>query len=606
MNFKKKGMTLFESMIALTITGAASVAFIGTQIENNENNYQKTVANNLNDIIKAFDQRLVVDGYDATNFPSNTFSNAEEVKQFLNEQLNSVSSGCSSALWNPLNPSDAKMKALPCDLWKKTPYAATLQASISQDAANMVDGFSLDLTFDTDEELVEHFQQLNRIRKYANAGVKQEVSGEHHYTFFNKSTNEEDLTGIECLDLKSQCGLRASFNRAGGTEYVRADGGNSMINSHLTFVEAKGQAPLTCVRFREEVDGMGVSVWTKVLDDECGIGLYDSTPAAVEVAVDNATSHNVLLDKECPVYDLLGNDVVDTGKTSPCGMLNNGSEVIQVVEKVHAENGYFKNFYASNAEITNINASKIVADVIETDTLKVNVLAELKDLNVAGDATFNNFKTVAGSTATFEGDVEFLGNVTFLGEANFDDLTVETLTVNQTANVNHLETESIEVKNNMNVSGIVEAGYIRVNNNLEVEGLAKLYGNVRVNKEAHSTTKMSAPIGDFDNINKRLAELESKITGANPPTTNPPEPVSYKWVDNGYAGVSNYGTSKATINQYIKPGMSCDNAGQTIERWLVSSHVLSNVSWTMGANIPNACKASSSYCKSHKYTFTCK
>ncbi|WP_274878773.1 type II secretion system protein [Vibrio harveyi] len=602
MNYDKKGMTLIESLIALSIVGTASAAFISTQLEDNQVKQQKIVANNLIDIIHAFDQRIVVDGYDATNFNTKNFSNTEAVKQFLREELNSVSSGCASAKWNPLNPTDAKMKALPCELWEKAPYKANLEASISEDSANMVDGFTLDLTFNSDEELIENFKSLNNIRKEAVAGHKREIAGEHYYTFFNRNTGEEDLAVMECLNLKSQCGLRASFNRAGGTEYVMADGKNSMINSHLTFVEAKGQAPLTCIRFRETVDSMGVSNWAKVVDDECGIGLYDSTPSVVEVAVDNSTSRNVLLDKECPIYDLLGNDIVDTGKTSPCGMLNNGSEVIQVVEKIHAENGYFKNFYATNAEITNIDASKITVDVVETDTLKVNVLAELQDLNVLGDATFNTFKTVAGTTATFEGDVEFLGNVTFTGETNFDDLTVETLTVNQNAEINRLESTNVVFANQLSVNGDVSSDKIIIKDNLNVAKTASFRGSVNILEEAKSNVSMSAPIGDFDNINLRLAEIEAKIHTAE----NQPKVQFYRWFDNGFTGTSNYGTKKATINQYIKPGMLCESEGQTIERWHVRRHALSSVSWTMGTDIPSACAASSSYCKAHRYTFTCR
>ncbi|PHX05456.1 type IV pilus modification PilV family protein [Vibrio splendidus] len=454
---KKYGFTLIESLIGLSISAIAVGGIMKFQAKNTEKELTQRFIDQSYEIVRAVDHRIAVDGYDPDLWTNKTWKNESEiVNNLINKSLTSKHlKNCSGGTWNPAINSEQKTKIIACKQWEtRNNNGESMKANISVDSSGFIQGFNLYISYTNNADFKNNFMNIKKAMLKTENGINQEITGSHYIDFVSIGTKSE-IASSKCLQNLSDCAIRFSIDRNGGNEYIRADGSNSMIGEHLTFVETKGQAPMKCVRWKN-TKGDGSGVWSRNALDDCGVGVYKESghPAVVDVAAESGTFENILLDRECNKYIRSGNDVIASGK-SPCGTTSNG-EIVQVVENIQARKATIQ-----DASFAVANIKSLKADTISTKTLEASSL--IKSLN-----------------ADFSGWVRIGGNATVSG-----NLKVGGLTALKNATADAIGTTRLVANNVTSKKGRFD--------------------------ETSARDKMSAPIGDFDNINSELAKIKNAM-----------------------------------------------------------------------------------------------
>lgn len=376
---KTKGFTLIETLAAVTV--GAAVTATALSIESDENRKRESIKliTDAYSIVQAVDHRIAIDGYDSTLWTKTDWASEDNiVVDLIGKELNSsYLTNCPGGTWNPSIITEQKTKLIECRKWEsRKKNGEKISASLTSDVSGFLQNFKLRIEYPVLEDLQKSYLDL----KYAITNIKsteqQQLSGVHMATFVSKSTGSE-IGSKKCVQDFNDCSIELSWNRSGGNEYVRADGENSMVASHLTFVESKGDSPMKCIRWQNTLrDGSGV--WSRELAEDCGIGIYKgtTTPVMVETTVDTGTFKNILLDQECNDYRWDGTKVIDVGTTSPCGMNNDGTEIYQVVPNISSETAHIKNIYSDALELEDLNVKNLISNYISTQ--QIDVLNKLK------------------------------------------------------------------------------------------------------------------------------------------------------------------------------------------------------------------------------------
>ncbi len=415
MNYKRKkiGVTLVETLIGVSLVGTASAGFISHNIEDSKKVKAETFLNEAKSIIHAFDHRISIDGYDSTLWNDKEWNNRTEiVNKLIRQELTSVdSSTCNNGSWNPSLNTESDTKLIACDLWLQStaPSNYNLSANFEEDSVGFIQKFDLNISFKSDDIFKDEFKYIKAAMNRTKIDTVKEMSGSHYFDFYSSNSNDI-LSASECILEESDCFIKMSFERSGGAEYLLADGSNSMIGEHLTFIETKGDAPMKCIRWKNtNTDGTGA--WSPTPAEDCGIGIYRDLnhPAVVDVVGETGTFEHVLLDQDCNLFQVNSvNGLVETNGTSPCGMLN-GTEAIQVVDNIHATT-----IVADTGTFNVLNTDKLVANEITTKTLTVSGLTTLKELEVTGDVAISGSITSVTNvigTGTFKAPIGDFDNI---------------------------------------------------------------------------------------------------------------------------------------------------------------------------------------------------
>lgn len=402
-----KGLTLFETMLVVSISMAVMVVATMWLSVYQKQKYASGVATDVVQIVSAIDKRIFLDGYDSTKWGDLEYSNNSEVRNFFNEKLISKTAGCGKSNgWEPItdkveNVTEAsKMEnaaLLPCNLWsEKTPWGSDLSVQINDDNGKIS---SVDLFFKMkdNESFEENFSYMRKALSEMKAKDNQEISGVHYYTFVNESDKNTPITPLKCLDLKSSCLLKATFSaEEGGSEHLLVSGKNSMINSAITFKPDSANQAVSCLRWKYDGSGNYVSSTVK-----CGFGIYDTadteTNKRVDLVMDSVTTKGFYLNKSCNRYNYnFTSQTLQVEGTSPCGIYEQDGSVIQVVDKMYADNLFARQIQAKDLFISNLDVKEALT-VMDTLTAKGNV-------KVDGNTKINQGLTV-------EKDAKFLKNL---------------------------------------------------------------------------------------------------------------------------------------------------------------------------------------------------
>lgn len=518
---KRNGFSLMESLIVMTIGGALTAGTISMVSENANKDAGVRFVKEASDIVNAVDKRIAMDGYSVSTWGSTSWSNESEiVNKLIKKELTSKElDSCSGGTWKPSDATKEKDSIINCNLWEsRRDNGIEISAELGKDSVGLIKDFSLLLSFEDEETFSENFKYMKHGLIEAKAKRNTEDNGVNNFEIVSLSSGEE-MTTMECIDSPTDCAFKLSFNRIGGNEYLKSDGSNSILGEHLTFMEANGDSPLKCVKWNAE-EGENPTEWDDPsVEEDCGVGIYlgkdngvDPVPVMVDVVADSGTFKNVTLNKNCTLYNWNSTtkEMIDSGQTTPCGMINNGSEIIQVVDNTIANVGYISELQAeivaiNTANINTINAIKITVDELTTNTLNTKTLNVL-NLIINGDSTFE-------------------GKVTFNQKVTFD----EDIIAKQNVNVEG----SLIVDGNVNVTGQINFKDTIIDGNLTVIGDSTLKGNTtskgnsKVNGALTTTTlttdaitangdvvagsSMSAPNGQFDNINAEMAAINAEI-----------------------------------------------------------------------------------------------
>lgn len=596
----KNGLTLIETLIATAILGSAAVA--GIKIAAGEQRKERSIrfAEETKSIVKAVDKRFFIDGYDSGKWNDNNWTNTDQViNKLLREELVGTGSNCKTAKWTPMNIDDVAIQPIACDLFNVIPYELKLSAKNRVDGSGFVDRFDLKFEFKNKEAFKDSFQDLS-LALVKLKSSSEGLSGTHLYSFTNRTTNDE-ITKVECVNLEENCALTVSLVRDGGSEYLRTDGLNSLINTHLTFIETRGQSPLKCVRWYQDTS----NTWQMKADEECGIGIYNGSPLMTEVVADTGTFESVMLDKRCDVlsYNASLKEVVKTGATQPCGLFNNGTEAIQVLDSAFAMNGYYQFLFANEAQIKQLKSeavetttlsakditasNKITADILNgrvlniddiiakdivsrtvtTDQLKVAILAEINNLKVTGASVFNgtstfNNKMVVNADLDVNQKLKVQGESTFNGESSFNkkvtfkedvemkkDLQVDGHTALNTVSANKLNLIDLHVSNTTTTKNL------NVTNNASINGDLTVGGKVTAEQLYASGMDVRSEIiklkNDMNGLNNDVNDLNNDLNTLQDQTATP---VASVWTLVGYDCEWNSGDVSGSFSMKLVNG----------------------------------------------------
>jgi len=621
MNRSKQGFSLIELLAVLTILATVAGYVILKEVDSRNRKNMTLFINDAYNIIKAVDHRIAIDGYDPDLWMKNKWDDEEEiVEDLIKKDLTSKNlSTCTGGKWEPSIESEKKTKLIECNLWNnRKSHGESISAKLDVDQNGFIQSFDIFVKFN------ESFLSENVVNiKYALREIKiikqQQITGIHTLGLYSMK-NDKNITAWQCVQDMDNCSLKLSLTRSGGNEYLRVDGENSMISSHISFIESKGHSPMKCIRWSKSSSG----TWKQKVDSDCGIGIYNSSPISVDLAINTGTFKNIVLDKTCTVYEWTGAAIVDSGKISPCGIVNGDSEIIQVIDNVIASRATIKdlksqdfetdNIVARNANISELNSSiayidHLVAKMVESENGDFNnfdaitaSIDDLKSISIdSNSANIDYLESVTGEIKNLTSnlivtdriivdeisaqiaDIERIStNIINTDSAIIDRLTANVADIDQIVTP-LLNAEVVNISNELNVNGnsnfngdvkfngevLFRNAY--VNDNLNVAGDLnanalnstgiRSSGNITALGGVTSTTTVTAPVGDFSNINQTINNLIQNITNLeikinNLPKPDPKPPTNNLiWVANGQSSTPVSGGGK------VKLGDKCTKKG---------------------------------------------
>lgn len=611
----KKGFTLIEALIGISIASTGTILYL--QMESDETKKKQTLnfANEAKSIINAIDYRFTVDGYSPNNWANDNWANEKEiVEKLIKEDLTSkYLTTCNNGKWEPSSIAERSSKIIKCDLWKeRNGLKLDMEANLEKDSVGYIQSFDLYFSFKDSQEFKSNYMDLKYSLSKVFSDNSKDVSGRHYYSYVQKSNKKKEISGSDCLKSPMNCSIKIGINRSGGREYVRMDGSNSMLNSHLSFVKTEDTSPLKCIKWSNS-DADLTGSWTQSAED-CGVGIYNE-PTLVEINADNGTFKNVVLDKNCIVYEWNGTEVIDSGKLSPCGFTSNSSdpnntEIYQVLEntisnKALIENTYVKKANAESIDIKTLNVNILDVDNLVTPLINTDVLEVSKILNFDNIATFKEAVTIK-QESTFKDVVVFNKSVNLKNELNLNHL----LSVSGDSNVlnlmggNEIKTKNADLNSvdfisdlavaNLNIDNKIEVKVdgktefkkdLTSSKNIEASEINSDFTSISstsstthgvMSESAFAGSKMKAPIGNFNNIDSEIARLEYELArlenavnsnagggGAPPilpPVTTPPSNLG-TW--HGKSSSSSY----HGICETPAPTGSCIIGSKTTSHW---------------------------------------
>lgn len=559
---RKKGFTLIESLLALSIAGGVAGVMISSESEHNNNESGQLLIEEINEIINAVDHRIAIDGYDPLLWGSKLewSTESEIAKLLIKEQLNSEDSNCSGGKWKPSLNTEKETNIIKCGLWeKRRGIEGDISAKMNVDSIGFIQNFELMFSFNKQKEFNDYFQGLKKGMQQFDIKGKREISGDHTIELVKTSNPNSIMSVKQCISDPLNCSIKASFNRSGGNEYIRADGQNSMIGEHFTFIESKTSAsPMKCLRWTKS-DRNGSNDWgVSPIETDCGIGIYKNgtDPIIVDTVSDTGTFKNVVLDRECHVFSWNGTTVSDSGDKSPCGMIRDDNsttgtkEVIQVVTTSMANTGIFNEVQAKELNAENINIQVANIDNLVAKTINAEIIKVSNELNIDGIAEFNdivNFNTT--SVVNFYGETNFFEDVDFNKHVNVDSLTVN----NETTIKGDLIVEG-SIKTD---SGDLDDRLNQIENELNTakNDISTNKNNININKNGVNKNK-----NDISSLANRVTKNERDIANLKNSVNSllPPPAPKYKWKSySSSCGSNRFGGPKVT------PGGSCSTKGIT-------------------------------------------
>lgn len=473
--YNNKGFTLIETMIVLGIMSTVSVAGINSYLTEEELKADQRFSLQVKSIVDAVDHRLATDGFDAALWGSKrTWGSQSEISDDLIEKkLNTTGSNCPNGEWVPTNTVVNDVRLLDCGLFKKKQPKYKMSAELLVDSIGFVEGFNIYVDFANEDVFKDKYMNLKKSMINIKSFPDKEMSGEKLSSFINKNTGL-DMTTLDCTTNQLDCSMTYSLSRASEFEYLRADGGNDLMNN-INFIANKNSAPLTCITWNKDSSGN----WTVAPDTECGIGIFEGTPVSAELFVNGTVSgQNVVLQETCKVFEWDDiNKIAHTnnGKTAPCGFYNDGSSVIQVVD----------NISSNNAIINSANIENVIARNVTSESLSARTLKAISKLEVQGLVDFNN-------------DVLFKNNASVDGILNAVSINTSYIAAN-TVKTNDIISDSntIDIHNNVNsLKNIDIQGHLKSNNGLTVNGNSSLNG---------TTTTKGLTVSGASNFNNHVS-----------------------------------------------------------------------------------------------------
>lgn len=502
---KNKGLTLIESLIVLALSAIVIASIFRWQREQALNDTARLLGQNFISIATAIDDKISISGfeYQAKSTPAKASDNIWQAKSwtstdnvvtgFLKKELIAQDATCGAADgWVPAIAKETKRNLIPCLLWSnsKIPFGFNATSQLLTDTDGFVTDVYVLISFPSTQSFNTNLQYLAKAINNARSNDSIHKTGRHIYTFSDK-TGKEVSSLLACKALgSSNCVAKIGYSRNNSYEYLRTDGSNSMLNTNISFKKDKATERMQCNRWHKDA---AAGTWTLDATVDCGIGMYkpaDSTSDEakagnednVQIVVDYSTQKEIHMDKSCAVFGIDynaagGSDVIkDLGLREPCGILKKAKEdkdatdplagdiVYQLVDRVTAEQGYFKDLYGRKLYIEDSSFIRgdlnVIGDAVVQGSTSVG-----KDLTIGGTTAIQGDLGV-NSDATIAGNTTVLGKLNVEGQSQLAGQTLIKGGLNVTGNAG--------VTKNLTVSGNTELnGKAYFRNGLKVEAGAE-------------------------------------------------------------------------------------------------------------------------------------
>lgn len=592
-NIKNKGLSLVEALIVLALSAAVMMNLFIWQRENALNQNAKLLGLQMVSIASAIDQKIAISGFSITDtgftgdaqkvWQTQTFTSTDTVvSNFLRRELIARDASCGVGNgWVPNKAKDTKTNLIPCTLWNnsKIPFGMQATGRIISDTDGFLTNAYVVLSFKNKADFNKNFQYMVKAIDAAKANDAVNETGKHSYVFANKSQLDGNNVPVELAGVNScyslgynACSVVVKYSRNNAYEYLRTDGSNSMLNTTVSFKKSTTTERMKCNRWYKDTTG----AWTLEDTVDCGIGVYKpadaTTPEAlagnednVQIVVDYSTQKEIHMDKSCSVFQVNYNatgtaDVIsESSVREPCGILNKKKEdkdsidplpgdiVYQLVDRVTAEQGYFKDLYGRKLYIED---SAFIRG----------------DLNVIGDAVIQKSASVGedltvGGTSAIQGDLgigsdaRVAGNATVLGGLNVEG---QSQLAGQTL-----------IKGQLDVNG--NAGVTKnltVNGSAEINGKTYYRNGVKIQGGVEANTYLPDLEVEYGSICANGVADKGKIAKAK--TTGAAVSCIYSTITGQYR----WGTSATSATYSCKSYKNCDpsnggslHLGTTTKEW---------------------------------------
>jgi type II secretory pathway pseudopilin PulG len=387
---KIKGLTLMETMIAVSLLAILVLGTATVFFQRAENMRAKQMGNDMALVMNAIDKKMQMDAYSTKSWSSEQWLNTNEfLEKLIGEELRTRDSACGKTNgWDAENSANP-LALIPCERLSgdKLPFDLQAKANFSKESSTNGDFnislFNIDYYFKDKASYDKNFGALVKAKKALDKFESAKNFTVHSYNWINRDNNQI-ITYENCLNINEKCGLRTQLEIYAGisTDKVRIDGKNDLMGE-IDF----DNGDTKCSKW-EYQGGSWVSTPIK-----CTVkGGFDSDIDEVEAFINNTTiSERVSLSKECTVENYQTSAQAEDGstknwlntadiKTMPCGLTKEGTLITTAINTV-------------NADIA-ISKDTIVSDAI------INEAKSKEDVNVYGNAiikTLNVEKSVKGN-----------------------------------------------------------------------------------------------------------------------------------------------------------------------------------------------------------------
>ena len=459
----KKGYTLIESLIAITLISFSATTIMGYGIEKINELKIKKIGSEMNELLKGIDVRLFIDGYNSNYWEQKSWNKKSNIDDLIQKELQGINSICKTGTWKPLNK-EFDLSLVDCELLKNNKFNININFILKD---KKIKDVNMGYSFENDKLFEQYFKDYKFAFDYAIINKPFLKSGYSSYGYKNKKTNKEiDL--MTCTKLKSDCSFNITLEKKSKSELLMKNGNNSIVNAEITFKYDKFKEKELCKYLKNE-NGNWVNK-----EKECGIGLNDNS---ISVTTKSGTFKKVLLTEKCKTFKSINGKIVDTGILVPCGYMTDEQtgKTIQLVNDIHTNEIF----------VVELNIEKIKGKQLKTN----EIIA--KEINISDILTTNSLMT--NQIESFElliTDGGFINDLIISKDFELEEL------INKKTLFEQLTIEKDLISNELNTE-------LLKSNNVIIK-------NTVITKQTNSY-KTEANFGDFKNINNKLNELKIKI-----------------------------------------------------------------------------------------------
>ncbi len=417
---KKEGITLIESLIALTLISSIAVGGVKGYGEYQKYVSERAAAKDITTVLKAVDTRISIDGYNYKFWtgPNEVNKKSDIMNYVLQNFVSKNNKFCGKSNgWEPQLDSESERMFVDCNFWQsKLPLNSEIKIETTEDSQGFISSFVIELdpqlVLETEENYQERFETMNNVLKRLKSNDFANKNGTNSYDFINQ--NEEVISNFACSMARKnkkenkECKIKATWERAGSYQPLKVNGSNSMIASNVSFIRNKKDSdPLkTCLIWEEELGGNWSSSFV-----ECGIGVFSisgtKTPSTVHINIeeDFKSKESIILSELCNVYKKDSGNALMKIDEVPCGQLQKGNPssgrtVVQLVDTQLAQEMTISDSLFSdqiNTDIINVginlfnnlsDSSATLEDLtVSKETVLKGTVTMLKDLEIGDDST---------------------------------------------------------------------------------------------------------------------------------------------------------------------------------------------------------------------------